>query len=338
MKKIAFVGNFQFNCGSSNTLLGYVRAGRKFGVDIRASEFGYIDDIVRSAIPIASRDWKVDLLVIVYESYPFLSKNDIDLICKTVPRKKRILIDPDGKYLKPRYCGADTNHPTPNSYGFWRDLYDSLSDVILQPFLGSDFLYFGTDNQAPDLTQVGKDFDLIYVGNNWYRWSDMKNLIKAVSPIRTKLKKIALIGRYWNGKLMEEFKDATRSDPDFLKKNNVEIYESAPYGHVEETMSRGKLHPILVRPILNEMGFATPRMFETFTANTVPLIPDYFIHADKLYGDGISHLTLSENPAAKILKILENYEKYRQTAQEILQKLRQKHSYEIRVKQLLDFV
>lgn len=138
MKKIAFVGNFQFNCGSSNTLLGYVRAGRAFGIDVRASEFGCIDDVIRTAIPVASKDWDVDLLVIVYESYPFLSESDIDLICKIVSRKKRILIDPDGKYLKPALSGADTNHPT--------------ADVILQPFLGSSFLYFGMDSQAPDLS------------------------------------------------------------------------------------------------------------------------------------------------------------------------------------------
>lgn len=345
MKKIAFVGNFQFNCGSSNTLLGYVKAGRKLGYDVKASEFGYVDDVIRTTVPVASKDWNADLLVIVYESYPFLSKGDIDLICKTVPRKKRILIDPDGKYLKPRYCGADTNHPTADSYRFWTSLYDSLSDVILQPFLSSgengkarSFLYFGMDNQTPDSSKVSKDFDLIYVGNNWYKWNDMKSLIAAVSPIRTKFKKIALIGQYWSGEQMKEFKDATRSDPDFLKKNGVEIYKSAPYGQVEKAMSRGKMHPILIRPILNEMSFITPRMFETFVANTVPLIPSYFTHANELYGDEITHLILSEDPAAKILEILESYEKYRKVSLRIREKLRQKHSYEVRLRQLLDFV
>ena len=338
MKKIAFVGNFQFNCGSSNTLLGYVKAGRVLGYDIRASEFGCIDNIIRTAVPVAGKDWKADLLVIVYESYPFLSETDIDLICKIVPRKNRILIDPDGKYLKPSYCGDDTNLPAADSYGFWTSLYDSLSDVILQPFLGSDFLYFGIDSQVSDLSRLNKNFDLIYVGNNWYRWNDMSALITAVSPIRTKLKRIALIGRYWSGDQMQGFENATGSDPDFLKKNHVEVYKSAPYGQVEKTMSRGKMHPILIRPILNEMGFVTPRMFETFAADTVPLIPNYFRRANELYGDEVFHLTVSQDPAAKILEILENYPKYRDISLKIAKKLRRKHSYEVRIRQLLDLV
>ncbi len=338
MKKIAFVGNFQFNCGSGNTLLGYVKAGRALGYDIRVSEFGYIDDVIRTAVPVAAKDWNADLLVIVYESYPFLSENDIDLICKTVPRKNRVLIDPDGKYLKPRYGGIDTNHPAADSYGFWTSLYDSLSDVILHPVLGSDFLYFGIDSQIPDLGRVNKDFDLIYVGNNWYRWNDMAALITGVSPILTKLKKIALFGRYWSGEQMEGFENATESDPDFLKNNRVKVYRSAPYGQVEKTMSRGKVSPILVRPILNEMDFVTPRMFETFAADTVPLIPNYFRRANELYGDEIFHLTLSENPGVKILEILENYEKYREISLKIGEKLRRQHSYEVRIRQLLNFV
>ena len=72
--KIAFVGNYQYNCGSSNTLLGYYKAGLRMNHDIRASEYGYVDDAIRTIIPVASKSWKPDLLVIVYESYPFLSE------------------------------------------------------------------------------------------------------------------------------------------------------------------------------------------------------------------------------------------------------------------------
>jgi hypothetical protein len=116
------------------------------------------------------------------------------------------------------------------------------------------------------------------------------------------------------------------------------VYKSTPYGQVEKTMSRGKVNPILIRPILNEMGFVTPRMFETFAADTVPLIPNYFRHANELYGDEIFHLTLSPDPAVKIMEILENYQKYRDVSLRIGEKLRRKHSYQVRISQLLDLV
>lgn len=343
--RIAFVGNFQYSCGSSNALLGYTRAGLKTGHDVRVSEFGYIDNIIRSSVPVASRNWEADLLVIVYESYPFLSNYDIDEICKIVPRSKRILLDPDGKYLEPRSNDFDTNHPTPDSYKYWTNLYDSLSDVILQPFLGSSknrkihpFLYFGMDSQVNNFSNINKEFDLLYVGNNWYRWHDISWLINAVSPIRSKLKKVALIGGYWSGEPMKGFEEATRSDPRFLEKNRVEIYPSARYGQVELSMSYGKLHPILVRPILNEIGFITPRMFETFVANTVPLIPYYFTHAKTLYGDEISELIISKKATDDILRIFDGYEKYIKLSREIRERLKRDHSYEVRLNQLIEYI
>jgi len=343
--RIAFVGNFQYSCGSSNALLGYTRAGIAMGHDVRVSEFGYLDDTIRTTVPVASRNWEVDLLAIVYESYPFLSDHDIDQICKTIPRTRRILLDPDGKYLEPQFSGSDTNHPTPNSYKYWTNLYDSLSDVILQPFLGSSknpkihpFLYFGMDNQVANFSNTNKDFDLLYVGNNWYRWHDISWLVNAISPIRSKLKRIALTGGYWSGKPMKGFEEATRSDLQLLKRNKIEIYPSAQYGQVESTMSRGKLHPVLVRPILNKISFITPRMFETFVANTIPLIPYYFTHAKTLYGDDVSELTISNKATDDILRILSEYEKYRKLSINIREMLKKDHSYRVRLNQLIEYI
>lgn len=343
--KIAFVGNYEYHCGSSNTLLGYIRAGKKLNYDIRPSEFGYIDNVIRSSVPIADKTWQPDLLVIVYESYPFLSKEHIAQICSKVPRSKRIIIDPDGKYSPPVSHNNDTNHSTSDSYEFWTNLYDSLSDIILQPVFGKmksknvqSFLFFGIDNNLPNFSEKPKDFDLLYVGNNWHRWHDIEWLIKILSPIRSRLEKIALIGRYWDGEIMEEFKEATISDPKLLGKNNTEVHESVPYGQVEKAMSRGKLNPIFIRPLLKKLGFVTPRMFETVLADTIPLIPTYFKHATDLYGEDIKQFMLSDdNPNGDILRILRNYENNRKIVKNIRKNLKERHSYELRLRQLLQY-
>ncbi len=345
MSKIAFVGNFQYNCGSSNAVIGYVKAGRKMGHDIRISEFRSIDSVIRNYVPIAEKNWQADLLVIIYESYPFLSDQTLQEICDATRRSSRLLIDQDGKYLKSISNNGDTNHSTPESYKYWTGLYDFLADKILQPFWDKtenskvhQFLYFGIDTQTPNFSNIKKEFDLLYLGNNWYRLADIKKLINSVSSIRDQLKVFALIGQYWTGKPMKNFEEATRSDPDFLAINNIKIYKSPKYGEVEKNMSRGKLNPILIRPLLNSLKFVTPRMFETFTANTVPLVPNYFSYATTLYGEEIKELTLSKNVADDILRIMERYDEYVLLTENIRKKLQKEHSYEVRIKQLLNYL
>ena len=342
--KIAFVGNYQYYCGSSNTLLSYVRAGKRLGYDIRASEFGYIDKTIRQLVPIANKSWDPDLLIIVYESYPFLSDNNLNEIRKRIPRSKIIIIDPDCKYLKPCVLENDSNHPTPHSYEYWTKLYDSLSDIILQPTLNKitkkkvhKFIYFGI-NIKDNYASIKKDFDFLYVGNNWFRWNDIYQFVNSISSIRSKLKRIAVMGRYWDEKVMKGYEKATYSNPEFLEKNNIEILTSAPYGEVESSISRGSISPILVRPVLNKLKLVTPRMLETFAANTVAIIPKYFTHSLDLYGKDAEKLFLSDHPNEDILKILKNYGKYSRIHKNIRNKLINKHSYEIRLKELMKFV
>ncbi|WKZ25835.1 MAG: hypothetical protein QY322_00835 [bacterium] len=338
--KISFVGNYQYSCGSSNALLGYIKAGKLLGYDVRVSEFGYIDETIRKIIPVAPRSWNVDILVIVYESYPFLSEVDLDQIIKHIPRSKILIIDPDGKYHEPCVFEDDTNHSTSDSYEYWTKLYDSLSDKVLQPTLDKitknniyKFIYFGIDNNQ--FESIKKDFDLLYVGNNWHRWDDIYNLTNSISSIRRQLKKVAVMGNYWDGNNMKGYEKVTNSDPDFLKVNNIEIIKPAPYGRVETSMSRALTNPIFVRPILNKLKLVTPRMFETFAANTVPVIPEYFSHAVELYGDTVKELVLSNE---NILMILQDYKKYLDISRGIRNKLMTEHSYQVRLKELIKFV
>lgn len=343
--KIAFAGNFQYNCGSSNAILGYHLAGKKLEIDVRVSEFGYVDEVIRKSITVAGRDWVPDLFVIVYESYPFLSNEDLDQIQKFIPRRNRIIIDPDGKYLPPIRTSKDANHDTDNSYQYWTEVYDSLSDVILQPTLENvnnkkihPFLYFGISDIVRGRKEKHKDFDLLYVGNNWYRWHDILWIIKAISNIRNRVKRIGLIGQFWLDDVMEGYENATYSDPEVLKENNIKILNPAPYREVENTMSRGLMHPILIRPILHEIGFVTPRMFETFSADTVPLIPLYFKHAEKLYGPEAKDLFLGENASEKIVDIMDNYNLYKAICERIRLDLIAEHSYDKRLSQLIQFM
>jgi len=103
-------------------------------------------------------------------------------------------------------------------------------------------------------------------------------------------------------------------------------------------MGQSRLHPVLLRPALNTLGFVTPRMFETFMADTVPILPPYFKHASALYGPEAESLFLGYRPAEAVLEILNRYSDYVALARDIAAKLVREHSYDVRLEELLGFV
>lgn len=340
MSKISFLGQFQYNCGSSNALNGYIEAGKRLGHDVRVSDLGYIDNTVRKSLPVAPKDWNQDLLVIVYESYPFLSEEEIELISEKVPREKRIVLDQNGMSLPQVKLENDQNHSGIKSQKKWQDLFNSLSDTVLMPIIGDEksFYFYGIDSHLPDFSQINKDYDILYLGNNWYRWHDIKWFLKNISSVRKSIQDIALIGWCWDSEIMPKFEEATYSEPELLEEYKVDVLGAPEFGHVEETMSRGKINPIFLRPVLNELKFATARMFETFCADTVPVIPPYFSHARELYGDEVLDLMLEKDVAGKVAHIIENYEDYQSIRKSILLKLKEKYSYEALLNRLLEFI
>jgi len=344
--RIAFVGNFEHHGGSANALYGYVRAAERRGCEVRASALGPVDHVVRSKVPIADEDWVPDRMVFAFETYQFLTPDKVDVVERTIPRSRRIVIDQDGMYSAETRVGADANHPTAESLTAWRALFDSLSDTILQPCLApttpgvSSFLYFGFQQPlVAKMANVGKGYDVVYVGNNWYRWQDLVRLCEELEPVRTRINGVAVFGKWWNGEGLVGCEEHTYSDPDLLRAHSVEVYPPVSFHRVERTMGLGRINPIFVRPVLRELGLVTPRMFETFAADTVPLLPQGMKGAEHLYGSRVSPLCPSPgvSTADRILTILDAYREYVELRHEIARSLAEDHSYEVRLDQLLAF-
>jgi len=343
--RILLVGYFKYNSGSSHALLGYVRAARFLGYDLRASQFGLVDEIVQEKVPVAEPDWNPDIVVLIFESKQFLNESALASVERLAPRSRRVIIDPDGKYSDAIFVGSDTNHPTADSHAFWVKLYNRLSDTILQPCLTSvatgakRFLYFGIDLHRPRVAETSDEklYDLLYVGNNWYRWHDFVWLFEQLAPIRPRLGRIAVFGKHWFGDPKPGLEEHTYSDPGFLQAHGVESHRSVPFDEVERVMGQGKLHPIFIRPVINMLELATPRMFETFAANTVPILPPYFRCAVSLYGARVSPLCLPEKPADAVSSMLDRYGDYVALAREIRAELAKGDSYEARLAELLGF-
>jgi len=345
--RIAFVGNFEHDGGSANALYGYVRAARRLGHDVRASSLGPVDHAVRSKVPLADADWVPDLMVLTFEAYQFLTSEALERIERVVPRSRRVVIDQDGMYSAEVRVGSDTNHPDSQSRESWAALFARLSDTILQPCLApttpgvQSFLFFGFDrqNSYPAERLPEKPYDVLYVGNNWLRWHDMVWLCEEVASIRGKLGRTAVFGKWWTGERLHGWEDQTFSDPSFLRSHGVEVHPAVAFDQVEATMGLGRVNPVFVRPVLNALGLLTPRMFETFAADTIPLLPPYLHGAMRLYGDEVSPLCLipDVSMAERLLTILDQHAEYVALVREIAEKLEREHSYEVRLEQLLAF-
>jgi hypothetical protein len=229
-------------------------------------------------------------------------------------------------------------------------LYDSLSDRIYQPTFHPrrpcvrTFLFHAYN---PGLERAlefrAKKYGMMYVGNNWFRWRPMHRLLQAIEPIRQQVGRIGLIGSgwqtppYWMPSPLRE--DGFRTDAVYLQKLQVHLMPPVPVGQVIPTMSRGVFNPVLVRPLFNHLRLVNPRIFETLAANTIPLFGQDPGYVEEIYGRRAVELVLPQKEGEeKILDILHRPEYYAEIVNGIRRHIRQKHSYAVRLRELIDIV
>lgn len=272
-ERILLVGLFRWNAGSSQTAIGYHHAAEAAGCEVAVcSEAGYVDDIVAEHIPTKPISWATHL-VFAYEDPQFLSHDEIDR-CLTIPKHRRTVIDTDAHWGPEQRFGADT---TGGIFGTdrWRDLYQQLTNRVLQPRLGTlpegatYFPYFGIpDDSVAANTHDGPDVQ--YIGNNWWRWEALSEFIKATArPGRS----ITVRGRWWDHRTCPGYRDATTSDPDLLDSLGVTVLPSVPLGEVASTMGSASVTPVLSRPKLSALKMLLPRVFETVSSGSLPHFP-----------------------------------------------------------------
>src|SRR5262249_50616616 len=120
-----------------------------------------------------------------------------------------------------------------------------------------------------------KQYGMFYVGNNWFRWQQMRRVLQAVERVRSEVGRIGLTGHGWdrqapwaNSSVSE---DAYYSDPAHLKKLDVEVSPPIRFDQVIASMGSGIFTPVLYRPLFEHLRLVTCRTFETPAANTIPV-------------------------------------------------------------------
>jgi hypothetical protein len=292
----------------------------------------------------------VDVLVFVFEWTTHLRDGDqLDFtrFMTKVPRQRRIVIDCDGAYNDPLFVDGDCNHRDLASSRAWIEVCDSLSGKICQPTLKPlrsnvlPFFFYGFNpKRASAYEATAKEYGMIYVGHSKSRWRAMERVLRAIEPVHDEVGRLAVVGHGWDApppwaaamRMEQEF----FTDQKCLRKLGVEILPPIRFDQVIPWMSKALFNPVLMRPIFQRLQLVTPRLFETITASTIPLLSMDAGHVRQIYGDeGIELILPDDHPERTILDCARRPERYVEILKRIRGRLAEHHSHARRFAELI---
>jgi hypothetical protein len=357
--KLLIVSRFDRSARAINTILKYVRAGKLLGHEVAlfCDPIGDMPDVPTSREPKAF-DY---VMFIVYETPDFPDLPYLAYLLDGVPRERRIIVDCTGRYNKTIQIEHDFNHleKMDNHLGWeWIDGFSVVAKNILQPTLSPlrpdarGFLFHGFDPGAVERSYntpaeaagawsgkcaEQKKYGMVYVGNNWQRWSQMKYLLQKMEPIKQRIGPICLTGWAWDYRpdwATELGIDGIDTDPVMLQRMSVELRGNISFDQVIGLVSQARFCPVIHRPLFNHLGIVTNRTFETFCSDTIPLLmlPGNLI--DSIYGPAARPLTVGEDVASHFEDIDRCPEAYWDAVLKTRAYLADRHSFERRFQEL----
>ena len=346
--RIIFIYYLLDDRGSAQDITGYTKAAKKLGHEVVVygrsdyrSTFHYSQTINENDAIVFIFEWTTELLRGGHLDY-------IRLVSK-VPRHRRVVIDCDGKYNNLIHCNGDYNHATNSESKEWIQFCDSLSDKIYQPTPNPikknvKTFFFHAYNQDWEISgnYNNKKYGMVYVGNNWFRWIPMYEMLKEVQHIQRDVGKMTIIGHGWDkpapwAKNNQE-DNAHFTDPQFLKSLSIKVSPPILYSEVIKRMSDGVFNPVIYRPLFDHLDLVTCRTYETFAANTIPLFKSDQKSSRTIYGNQVEELILGCDPKEKIIDVINNPSYYFDIVKNIRNHLRINHSHEVRLLELIDMI
>jgi Glycosyl transferases group 1 len=349
--RIVFVYWDLDDSGSAQTLYHFGQAARRLGHEVvlyadenPASRFICTKEIRTEDVVVFLLEWNI----YIHKHKPF----DLEEPVSKSHRGQRVILDDDGMYNDQIKVGGDYNHPALEDSRIRSELYDSLSDTILQPTYHPlrpnvrSFLFHGySPTWEQPLDWRDKPYGMVYVGSNWFRWRALHRVLRSIEPVRPRVGRIGLVGHgwdtmpWWIEQPLRE--DAYFTDPDYLRRLEVELEPAVQVQEVVPWMSRGVFCPVLVRPTFNHLRIVNPRMFETPAANTIPLFGLDREHVREIYGEEALPLVMAkdqEELSSQIQDVLCRPERYAELVIGIRRRLAERHSFEARVCELIEVV
>jgi hypothetical protein len=184
---------------------------------------------------------------------------------------------------------------------------------------------------------AGKPYGAVYIGSNWQRWEQVRQFLEQYAPVRSETGQAALIGWDWGERpqwAIDKGIAGIDTDPAFLAETGVEIRHGVRFDEIVGLLGQARFAPIFHRPLFRRLGFVTGRTFETFYADSLPvlMLPRDFVEA--LYGPAALTLAPGEDIAAHLLDALREPEKHWDAVLRTRAHLARHHSYEARIGEL----
>jgi hypothetical protein len=334
--------------GSAQDLYNYREAARQLGHEViiygppELSSFHYSLEVGGNDAVIFICEWTTAL--------QYGDQLDWLRLVAQVPRRRRVVIDCDGRYNDVISVTGDSNHPDAAASREWIAICDSLSDKICQatlhplrpnvrPFL---FHAYNPDWAAP-LDLRDKRYGMFYVGNNWFRWRQLRRVLETVERVRAEVGPIGITGHGWdrpapwtNDSISP---DAYANDPDYLRRLDVAVMPPVRFDQVIASMGQGVFTPVIYRPLFEHLQLVTCRTFETPAANTIPLFgldPEF---VEETYGRAARDLVLGgEHPEELVVDVMRHPDRYAEIVEGIRRELSEKHSYAARLRELVRII
>jgi len=354
--KLLLISKLARSSRAIHTIAQYSRVASKLGHEIAVFGEKQLDyPELQFSLDVHAFDMAI---FIVYMPSDFPDLPYLANLLDGMPKSRRVIIDCSGRYNETTRVEHDFNHleKMDGHQGWeWIEAFQSVADRILQPTLTpkrsdvGSFLFHGYDPEgvaqpvtsAAEATQRWsrpKKYGIAYVGNNWQRWTQVRRFLEAIRPIHQRLGPIALSGWDWKRRpdwaVQMGIKGAD-VDPEFLQQLDVEIGDAIPYTEFSGFLSNVRFSPIFQRPLFNELGLVTNRVFETFIADTIPLVMVPEPVAESIYGPAVRPLLPTNDIESWLQDMIRNPEPYWEAILTVRQHLSVHHSYYQRLTELI---
>lgn len=250
-----------------------------------------------------------------------------------IPRSKRIVLDLWGRFNETVRIDHDFNHLEKfdgHPDWEWKQAMTALGGKILQPTLTprladvGSFLFHGFDPDAvakpyasaKEAAQAwlaprrgARPYGVIYVGSNWQRWTQVRAFLDGYRHAADRIGQLCLAGWDWTERpkwAVDLGIAGVDTDPELLADLRVEVRMGIRFDHVAPLLAQGRFAPVIHRPLFRELGLVTNRTFETFEADTVPVLmlpPDT---AEAIYGPAARRLVAGDDLAAHLVGLLDD--------------------------------
>lgn len=341
------------------TVQRYIRAGRALGHDISLYGPGNAE-LPDISTTLTTDD--ADLVVFVVQlprdipDMPGLAR-----LMDGVPAQRRIVVDLWGKYNDTVRVDHDFNHLESfdgHPSWEWTQALSALGGRIVQPTLRprrgdvGSFLFHGFDpggvarhyETAEEAARAWlsadrhtRPYGFVYVGSNWQRWTQVRRFLEDYREAAGTVGQACLAGWDWSERpawAVESALPGVDTDPELLADLRVEVRMGVRFDRVVPLLAQGRFAPVIHRPLFRELGLVTNRTFETFQADTVPvlMLPEPFV--EEIYGPAALKLVPTDGLARHLTRLLDDPVDAWKAVLATRSHLARHHSIEVRIAEL----